>query len=321
MSATVTVDVAGGATGGAARFRAEFYNYLAHTGRQDVQVIGDRKRVTPSWLVRREITGSACAKRVALNNVGFFAPGGERCTLLRNALHFLTEDEASYLEPSLNTAIGMQTAVVRVAARRSDVLVVPCSSMAERVARIIPSSRDRIVIRPHPVSADSTPVLPRDRAILCPVLLKSYKQMSERLTDLIAAMDRYNDTSLRLRLTADKAELPASVATHPSVDFLGRLNYQDLRDIWGCSSAIFFPTSVESFGYPLAEARVSGHPVIALDTAQNREIAGAALCGFTSGKVESLLHAIDLALAMDVAPDPEPFAPHSYFNWLLGPQR
>ena len=93
-AATVTVDVAGGATGGAARFRAEFYNYLAHTGRQDVQVIGDRKRVTPSWLVRREITGSACAKRVALNNVGFFAPGGERCTLLRNALHFLTEDES-----------------------------------------------------------------------------------------------------------------------------------------------------------------------------------------------------------------------------------
>ena len=74
------------------------------------------------------------------------------------------------------------------------------------------------------------------------------------------------------------------MATHPSVDFLGRLNYQDLRDIWGCSSAIFFPTSVELFGYPLAEARVSGHPVIALDTAQNREIAGAALCGFTSGK-------------------------------------
>jgi len=321
MSAIVTVDVAGGAMGGAARFRVEFYNYLTHTGRQDVQVIGDRKRVTPSWLVLREIKGSARAKRVALNNVGFFAPGGERYTLLRNALHFLTEDEASYLEPSLNKAVGMQTAVVRIAARRSDVLVVPCSSMAERVARIIPSSRDRIVVRPHPVSADSTPILPRDRAILCPVVPRPYKQMSERLTDLLAAIDRYSDTSLRLRLTADKSELPASVATHPSVDFLGRLNYQDLRDIWGRSSAIFFPTSVESFGYPLAEARVSGHPVIALDTAQNREIGGAALCGFTSGKVESLLHAIDLALAMNVAPDPEPFAPHSYFNWLLGPQR
>lgn len=303
--------------GGAARFRVEFFDYLARSERQDIRVIGDREHVNPSWLVRREVAGRGKTKRVAVNNVGFVAPGGERWTLLRNALHFLTEDEASHIEPSLITTVGRQAAVVRFAARRSDVVVVPCSSMAERVAAVIPSLRRRIVVRPHPVSANSIPALPRDPAILCPVLFESYKQMTERLTDMLVALDMLGDPMVRLRITADRAELPATVAHHPRVESLGRLSYSKLRDIWGRSRAIFFPTGIESFGYPLAEARVSGHPVIGLDTAQNREIAGPALCGFTAGEPTSLCHAITRALSLELRPDPAPFDPGTYFCWLL----
>lgn len=305
--------------GGAARFRAEFYDYLALSGRQDVRVIGDREHVNPSWLVRREVAGLGKTKRVAVNNVGFVTPGGERWTLLRNALHFLTEDETSHLQPSLATTVTRQAAVVRLAARRSDVVVVPCSSMAERVTTVIPSLRRRIVVRPHPVSANSIPVLPRDSAILCPVLLESYKQMAERLTDMLVAMDMHGDPSVRLRVTADRAELPAAVAGHPRVESMGRLSYSELRNIWGRSSAIFFPTGIESFGYPLAEARVSGHPVIGLDTAQNREIAGPALCAFTANDHMSLCDAITRALSADLRPDPAAFDPGTYFCWLLRP--
>ena len=38
---------------------------------------------------------------MALNNVGFVTPGGQRWTLLRNALHFLTEGEQARLDPAL----------------------------------------------------------------------------------------------------------------------------------------------------------------------------------------------------------------------------
>ena len=61
--------------------------------------------------------------------------------------------------------------------------------------------------------------------------------------------------------------------------------------------------------------------MIARDTAQNREIAGTALCGFTPGDPDSLRHAVKLALTSDVAPDPGPFDPDAYFNWLLGSPR
>ena len=101
MGAAVTVDVAGGPMGGAARFRLEFYNYLEGTGRKDIGIIGANRRLDPAWLMRREMVGHSRARRVALNNVGFVAPGGERWTLLGNALHFLTGQEISALDPSL----------------------------------------------------------------------------------------------------------------------------------------------------------------------------------------------------------------------------
>jgi glycosyltransferase involved in cell wall biosynthesis len=261
---------------------------------------------------------TAGSRRVALNNVSFVSPGGERWTLLRNALHFLNGAEAASLDPALAAAMHRAAAVVRLSARRADVLVVPSTAMADRVTRILPGVRRRIVVRPHPVSADSVPQLPRDPAILCPVLFASYKRMDERLGELLVAIREYGDPAVRLRVTASPADLPASFAADPAIEFVGRVDQQDLRRVWARSRAIYFPTGLESFGYPLAEARVCGRPVIALATTQNREIAGPALCGYTTGDPGSLLQAVTLALTTEVAPDPAPFDPDAYFNWMLG---
>jgi glycosyltransferase involved in cell wall biosynthesis len=316
---TVTVDVAGGPTGGAARHRAELYHYLARTGREDVQVIGERRYIDARWLVQREFLSPGIGRRVALGNVSFVAPGGERWTLLGNALHFLTESEESCLDPSIATTNHRKAAIVRMAARRSDVLVAPCSAMAERVVWILPSTRSRVIVRMHPVSAEPVLGSRRDPSILCPVFFRPYKQMVERLAELVEAIEGHVDPSVRVRVTAIAAEMPASLVANPRIELVGHLALTDLQSLWARSRAIYFPTGLESFGYPLAEARVIGRPVIARDTSQNREIAGSALCGYTLGNTDSLRQATELALAADVAPDPQPFDPDSYFDWILGP--
>lgn len=326
MTGTVTVDIAGAQMGGAARFGAELSGYLARTGREDVAVIGAARGVSPAWLMRRELAGLRRGRRIALNNVGFVAPGGERWTLLRNALHFLSAEEVAGLDSSLRGATGREAALVRFAARRADVLVVPSTTMADRVGRVLPRVRRRIVVRPHPVSAD-----PADESgaagdaasvggmtILCPVLFAPYKQMTRRLTELVAVLEDYPDRPVRVRVTAGPDDVGPALAGHPRIEFLGRLDQGALRQIWARSRAIYFPTGIESFGYPLAEARVRGMPVIALDTAQNWEIAGPALCGFTVGDSESLRGAVERALTTEVAPDPETFNPDAYFEWMLG---
>jgi glycosyltransferase involved in cell wall biosynthesis len=321
MTAAVTVDVAGGQVGGAARFRIELSRYLARTEREDVRIIGMARQVDPAWLLRREVARPTRGRRVSLNNVSFVAPGSERWTLLRNPLDFLTDREESALDPSIRVATRRRAPVVHLAARRADVLVVPSTAMAERVSRVVPSLAGRVVVRPHPVSADSIPSLPRDPVILCPVLFSPYKGMTERLAELLAAMDDCIDASVRLSVTADRRDVAAALSLHPRTDLVGQLDHRALRQLWARSRAIYFPPGIESFGYPLAEARVSGRPVIARDTAQNREIAGPALCGFTPGDADSLRHATMLALTTEVAPDPAPFDPGDYFNWLLGPPR
>ena len=321
MATSVTVDVAGGPMGGAARFRTELYQYLARTGRKDVKVIGAQRRIDPAWLIRREMAGPTRVRRVALNNVGFVAPGGERWTLLGNALHFLTDAEIADLPSSLSIVTKRQASIVRLAARRSDVLVAPCSAMAERVCTILPSVRNHIFARMHPVSADSIPDLKREPIILCPAFFTPYRHMEKRLRELLVAIADHIDLQVRLVVTAEPEEVPPDVVNNKRVEVVGRLPISSLQHLWARSSAIYYPPGLESFGYPLAEARVSGRPVIACDTAQNREIAGLALCGFDLGDEESLRRATILALSADILPDPAPFDPEAYFDWMLGPPR
>jgi glycosyltransferase involved in cell wall biosynthesis len=321
MTAAVTVDAAGALMGGAARYLDELRGYLKRTGREDVEIIGSRRQVRPGWLVYRELSGRARSRRVALNNVGFVTPGGQRWTLLRNALHFLTEDEQVRLDPAQWASVRRDAMVVHLAARRSDVIVAPSTAMKERITTVRPDLSSRVVVRPHPVSAVPFSRPPGNPIILCPVLFSPYKKMEQRLTELLTAVGDRQDLSVRVQVTADMAEVPAVIASHPQVEIVGRLPGSELGEMRTRSHAIYFPTGLESFGYPLAEARVSGQPVIARDTAQNREIAGPALCGYTPGDPDSLRRAVQVALKADIAPDPGPFDPDRYFEWLLGVPR
>jgi glycosyltransferase involved in cell wall biosynthesis len=320
MGAAVTVDVAGGPMGGAARFRLELYKYLKGTGRKDIGIIGANRRLDPAWLMRREMVGRRRARRVALNNVGFVAPGGERWTLLGNALHFLTGQEISALDPSLWPVATRQAAVVRLAARRSDVLIAPCSAMAERVAHVMPAVSKRLVVRMHPVSCRARNRIASSQTILCPIIFEPYKHMPTRLTEWLSATEGHIDPSIMMLVTARPSDVPASLAGNPRVKLVGRVDLASLQQLWESSRAIYFPPDLESFGFPLAEARAYGLPVIAQDTSQNREIAGNSLCGFSVSDPDSLLYATENALRRDVMPDPSPFNPTAYFEWMLGLQ-
>jgi glycosyltransferase involved in cell wall biosynthesis len=321
LTPAVIVDAAGGQTGGAARFRDELLAYLARTGRNDVAVIGARRYIGPGWLLSRELRGRARARRVALNNIGFVTPGAQRWTLQRNALYFLTKGEEERLGPAWRAKTRREAAVVHLAARRSDVIVAPCTAMAERIARVLPELSGRVVVRPHPVSVAGRLAGPADPVILCPVLFDYHKEMPQRLTELLAAVTDLADPSVRIQVTAHAAELPAALARRAQVELVGHLAHGELEQLYRRCRAVYFPTGLESFGYPLAEARASGLPVIARDTDQNREIAGPALCGYTQGDPDSLRSAVKAALAAQVAPDPGPFDPDRYFDWLLGPAR
>lgn len=313
----MAVDSAGALMGGAARFVIELDGYLSRCGRTDVQVLGRDRALTPGWLVRRELQARAIDRVVALNNVGFLASGRERWVLLRNALHFPTAAERASGVPA-DRATWLQVPVVRAAARRADVVVVPCTAMADRVLAALPCLRSRLVVRPHPVS----PISPVDGGpgrptILVPVLFAGYKRMGEQLTALLLALRDLGRVDVDVQVTADPDELAGVTDPDGWLAGIGRLPYDRLQQAWAASRAVYFPTSTESFGYPLAEARAAGLPVIAQDSPQNREIAGPSLCPYRPGEPGSLAVAVEQALSRPLVPDPGPFDPDRYFDWLL----
>jgi hypothetical protein len=299
VTTAVTIDLAGGDLGGAARYRNELSDYMKRRTRHDIRLIGSHRRLSPVWLAAREATAVRRSRRIALNNVGFLTSGGERWTLLTNALYFLTGAEIAALDP------GLRAAVARTA-------------MAERIIAVLPDVADQVIVRMHPVSLAAVPNRSRGALILCPVLFAPYKHMADRIGEWLAAVDEVMDDSVRLVITASPAEVPASLATNPRLHFVGRLSVAQTQDLWSRCQAVYFPTGLESFGCSLAEARVNGVPIIARDTPQNREIADAALCGYTLGDGDSLRHATEVALDLRITPDPAPFDPDAYFDWMLG---
>lgn len=320
----IAVDAAGAVAGGAARLLRELDVFLDQHPSSEISVLGRGRRLTPQWLMEREFHSRRSAGRVALNNASFIG-GSPRTVLLRNALHFMTADELRTTPMAGHRDIKLQTPVIRTLARKADLVIVPSSDMAERVAHFIPSLTNRLRVRFHPVSptwesrlSNIGPRKHSPKTILMPILKSAFKHLDESVAVLASALLTYPEPVI-LRVTAEPHEYAPPLRHHPHIDFIGRQTAIQLEKYWSSANGIFFPTTLESFGYPLAEARCRGLPVIGMDTSLNREIAGEALCPMEHDvSTKTVTTALDCMLSKQhLDPDPAPFSSYSYFNDLL----
>lgn len=318
MTQRIIIDCAGAMVGGAARFLRELQSYLAQQRNTRIELIGLGRQLTPQWLVQRELYAATAAIRVSLNNVGFLNPRGKNITLLRNILQFASQDDYQRLAFVPSRRLRTQTPVVRTLARASQTLVVPCTQMAEQVGEISPGLRDRLAVRFHPITQPEWAGLPPKypRSVLLPIVPSPYKHLDQHIPEFLAAANSIAGGPIQLVVPTIPDDLP-TLASHPHVQFIGPQSSEALETWWQDCGAVFFPTEFEAFGYPLAEARVYGRPVIAQDTAQNHEIAGPALRAYTRHDRASLRAAIETAISNVPEPDPAPFNPQEYFEWLL----
>ena len=60
----------------------------------------------------------------------------------------------------------------------------------------------------------------------------------------------------------------------PMIRRVGYLSPSEMAGRYAAADVIVFPSWLETFGYPLVEAQVSGRPLVASDTPTNREVAG-----------------------------------------------
>jgi len=146
-----------------------------------------------------------------------------------------------------------------------------------------------------------------------------WKGLGERLALCIDACSRIRAAGIAVELmvTATEEELAREGISAEAVTAVGRRDVRATEELLATAHVIYFPTAIESFGYPLAEARANGQPVLALANSHNAEVAGDALVGFEPN-VHSLEQAIRRSLEIHVTPSVVS-KPDEYFDLLLKP--
>lgn len=315
------IDVAGAIRGGAARLLRELDTAVDKGKIAPPRIIGRGRSLSPWWLASRNAYVRPGQRSIALNNATFLK-GSPRVVLLRNVFHFATKNELELLDFSPPIDLRLQVPVIRALTRAADIIVCPCSAMAERVATVIPSVSDRIEVRFHPVSPidkqhehgielpDSSPY------VLVPIVNSPYKRLEGHLNALLDALDHLSSPH-KVVVTGTPTEYTAQVANHPRMQFLGIIPSAQLDQYWKNASLVYFPLTMEAFGYPLAEARVNGIPILSPDTSQAREIAGQSLVPLDVRTLSSFAESIANSTDAPRTPDPGPFSPRPYFDWLI----
>lgn len=216
-------------------------------------------------------------------------------------------DDAQPLTPR----VRLLRAYFRVSASRARAVVVQTRAMAEKLAQRFASLAGRVVTIPSAVDiaelgADAAALgerlagLPSPR--LCYVSSASAHKNHARLFDAFAA-SRTATQGGTLIVTIDRAEADAIAASCGAaaraaiesgrIAALGSIPPRTVRAVYEGCDLMVFPSLLESFGLPLAEAMTLGCPVVAADHPYARELLSEAGVYFDPQDVDAIAAAID----------------------------
>lgn len=199
--------------------------------------------------------------------------------------HTRIDEYAHYARFEPQLARAALTALTRAFANRAAAVIVPTHAMRARL-------RDIGVQVPIAVVASSIDVArfaAGRRTAAARALLGA--RDGERIALCVARVAREKNLELALDALArvpavrlaivgggpDRAALEtraARLGVRDRVRFTGALDPAALPDLYASSDAFVFPSTTETQGLVLAEAAATGLPVVAVDTAVNREVLG-----------------------------------------------
>ena len=203
-------------------------------------------------------------------------------------------------------ALGMR-ALVPLAVRRSDRVIVDSNSTREDLVTLLGTPAEKIDVAPLGVRAPSAarPVSERFATERRVLLSLSAKRPHKNLAALIEALalippERRPLLMLPGYATWHEAELRERTRTlgvEDDVRWLGWLADDELEDLWSAADAFVFPSQYEGFGLPVLEAMVRGVPVACSNRSALPEVAGEAALLFDPDDPRQIAEAIERLLS------------------------
>lgn len=191
--------------------------------------------------------------------------------LLRRSKHILTVSDFSRNEIAGHYGVPLQK-----------ITVVP-NAVAASFSRGGGETRDSTVERS----------LPYILTVSSPAAHKNFKALLEALS----AIPVGRRPNLKVVGSAAKTLVGHAFDGLEGVEFLGRVDDEQLIGLYTGASAFVFPSLYEGFGIPPLEAQAAGVPVLSSNTASMPEVLGNSAYFFDPRSVPSMTEAIQTALA------------------------
>lgn len=220
---------------------------------------------------------------------------------------------------------GAATAVMRhirrrmmlLSARHAEHVIVPSATMRDMLIGWSPDIADRCTVNPYGTPGKFYRPAERPRPWRADGVLRllyvSVYYPHKNPAALCAAVERLNAAGFATHatITMDLAEtrIPGGCLDRLALEraaqrghvTLGHYDYRDLPALYRSHDVFVFPSVSETFGHPMAEALSMGLPIVAADTAINREICGDAALFFpphSTGELVARLTALDADAAL-----------------------
>lgn len=204
----------------------------------------------------------------SMQNIITFGIKVPQVTYIHQSIPFQTVKKFSFFKGNERKLAVIQHIIgcmIKRSAKKSDCVIVQTEWMKEAVCKqcYLPADRVRVVM-PQVKSFENVTETDFDpTAFFYPTAPGIYKNNVAVFT----ASEQLEQKKLKFHVTLT---LPKEMS-RGSVNCVGRLPYDEVVAKYH-TSTLLFPSYIETFGYPLAEARQAGTVVLASDTAFSREV-------------------------------------------------
>lgn len=294
----IVVNDIAASTGGALTVLKEFYNCVKEHDRENewIFLLGDHLLEETDRIkirVRSDVKASGFQKLlfdfvtgrkyihslepdvvISLQNIMTFGVKVPQLVLIHQAIPFQNTKKYSFFkkgERKLAVIQHLIGAIIKRSAKKSDRVIVQTQWMRRAVCESCRLQPDKVVVAtPNVKGVGVTTAAFREDRFFYPTIPQSYKNNGA----ILEASRLLSQKGLEHTVTLT---LPES-NSREHVRCVGRLPYEQVLEHYA-SSTLLFPSYLETFGYPLAEARKVGTVILAADTPFAREV----LAGYENG--------------------------------------